>query len=112
MYLTSTFLLEDIFKLIVKNFGTNECQKITGSSFISCGDDDEVTVSFRKNSDSATLCIYDHKLVAVCNSSVKPVYMPTQKVTGEFLEGELSVSMPSRSANKIMAFILKNIPAK
>ena len=107
-----TYALEEIFELIVTNFKKGATQTFLGSTLISCGDAEEVTVSFRKNSDSATLCIYDHKLVAVCNSSVKPVFMPTQKVGMSISAEHLLDSNPSHLANKIIAFILQNIPDK
>ena len=111
MKITPTYTLEDAFNLVVREFGNKIRQQHCGSEFISCGDDGEVTVSFRKNTTSATLCIYDNTLMAVCNSSVNPIYRPTQKANGDF-SGEELLGHPSHLSNKIIMFILRNIPSK
>lgn len=83
MYVTPIYALEDVFNLVVTTFRKGKCQNIAGGKFISCGDNDKMTVSFHKNETSATLCVYDQSLMTVCNSSVKPVYSPTQQANGD-----------------------------
>ncbi len=109
MEITPKNSLRDIFDLIIAEFGNDECQEITGSSFISCGDNGEVTVSFRENTNSATICIYDGTPATVCNSDIIPVYVSIQKADSPIFRSQ-SLNNPSDFANKIIKFILQNIP--
>ncbi len=108
MYITPTYSLESIFKLIVEHFGNGAIENICGSELISCEDDPPVTISFRKNDESATLCVYDSSLATVCNSNVVPVYMPTQKANMAIFSEQL-MGNPTHLANKIITFILDHI---
>ena len=111
MYVTPTYPLEKVFDRIVATFGRKIRQSHCGGEFTSCGDNGEVTVSFRKNTESATLCVYDNTLMSVYNSGVRPVYRNIQQSNGPLIEGEL-LENSSRLANRIIAFILQNIPRK
>ena len=111
MYVTPTYTLEKVFDHIVTTFGKKIRQSHCGGEFISCGDNGKVTVSFRKNTESATLCVYDDTLMSVCNSIVQPVYRNIQQSNGALVEGEL-LGNSSHLANEIITFIIQDVSEK